>query len=142
MSIAGLRYAMTVPSLSSSERLLFIFIANAERGGACFPSQAWLAKRTGLCIRTVRSALDGLEAKGHIAREKRFIEGKRTTDIIHPRLPENMPKQPAKFAARKLQKVPSNPSAPYGVRKVEEEGAGRDGNILPFRAANGGSRHG
>lgn len=143
MSFAGITYAMTVPALSSSERLIFIYIAEAEKNGTCFPSQAWFAKRTGLCIRTVRSALDGLEKKGHIEREIRYIDGKRTTDLIHARLPEKGKKQPAKSAARKLQKVPSNPSTPYGVREDREEapnGAGypRGVRVPALRSITGG----
>ena len=138
MSIGGLRYALTVPKLTSSERLLFIIIADAVKGGTCFPSQGWLSKRSGLCIRTVRSALDGLESKGHIERSKRFIDGKRTSDLIHANLPENRQKQAAKFAGRKLQKVPSNPTSPYGVGIKEDKEASRDGNIIAFPAHIGG----
>lgn len=134
MSFASITYAMTVPDLSSSERLVFIYIADAERNGCCFPSQSWFAKRTGLCIRTVRSALEGLERKGHIEREIRYVEGKRTTDMIHARLPQKSKKLPAKSAARNLQKVPSNPSSPYGVGDKGEKGPSREGEIIPFHA--------
>lgn len=141
MSVAGLRYALTVPKLTSSERLLFIVIADAVKGDATFASQAWFAKRTGLCLRTVRSAMKGLEAKGHIERKPRYSEGQRTSDLIVARLPSRGEKLPAKSAARKRQNVPSNPYSPYGVVEEKEKRARQDGltgEVIAF--PQGGAR--
>lgn len=139
MSIAGLRYALTVPKLTSSERLLFIIIADAVKGEVCWPSQGWLAKRSGLCVRTVRTSLEGLETKGHIVRDKRILDGKRTTDMIRANLPESRPKQAAKSAGRKLQKVPSNPTSPYGVGISDSKGPAEMGILIEFPTRKDGA---
>lgn len=133
MSFAGLKYAITVPRLTGSERLVFIFIADSvNKYNVCFPSQAWLSKKTGLCIRTVRAALLGLEGAGHIERKKRMKDGKRTSDLIHAILP----KPAAKSAGRKGQKVPSNPISPYGV-DIEEEERAQPRKVIRLAASGG-----
>lgn len=141
MTVAGLSYAMTVPGLTTSERMLFIFIADAVKNNATFASQAWFSKRTGMCLRTIRSALKGLEGKGHIERKTRYIEGQRTSDLITARLPVKGYKQPAKSAARSRQNVSSNPYSSYEVvegKGKEARQGGATGEVIAF--PQGGAR--
>ena len=140
MSVEGLRYALTVPKLTSSERLLFIILADAaNKQNTCFPSQKWLGKRSGLSIRTIIRALQGLEAKGHLEREERYIEGSRTSDLYHLRLPL----KGAKMSPPPLTNSMSNPYSPYGVvegKKEAPSGAGlaRGAGRPALRSITGG----
>lgn len=118
MSIVGLRYALTVPKLNSSERLLFLILADAaDKDGKCFPSQKWLAKRSGLSISTIIRSLNGLEDKGHLEREARYKDGSRTSDLFILRLPVKGVKMTPPLLSNRL----SNPSSPYGVGEGKKE---------------------
>ena len=118
MSIQGIRYALAVPGLNASERLVFTILADrADKDGNCFPSQAWIAKHTGLSIRTVIRSLKGLEKLGHIDRKKRSCAAGRTSDFIALRLPT----QGAKMAGTKVPNRQTIPTSPYGVGKREEK---------------------
>jgi DNA-binding transcriptional MocR family regulator len=138
MSIAAIRYALTVPKLNASERLLFILLADrADKDGECFPSQSWMSKRAGLSISTVVRSLKGLEAKGHLTRKKRSNAAGRTSDLIVLRVPTQNVKM--------TRTPPSNrstiPSSPYGVDKKGKEGGFRDGatgEVIAF--PQGGAR--
>jgi DNA-binding Lrp family transcriptional regulator len=56
---------------------------NDKRGDdACWPEQETIAERTGFTSRTVNSALKALETKGLIKRQRRMIDGRRTSDRI------------------------------------------------------------
>mgnify|MGYP003441829958 CR=1 FL=1 len=135
MSIAGIRYALTVPKLSASERLIFIILADrADKMGRCYPSQAWIAKRTGISIRTIIRALRSLEAKGHIERENRFSASGRTSDFIHLRLPS----QGDKMAPTKVPNRQTIPTSPYGVGIKEEKGAIQQAQSGSLKLINGG----
>lgn len=138
MSMQAIRYALTVPKLNASERLLFIVLADrADSNGACFPSQEWMAKRTGLSIRTIIRSLKFLEQAGHIERNRRFNAAGRTSDTITLRLPI----QHAKKSPTKVPNVQSIPSSPYGVDKKGKEVAwqgGATGEVIAF--PQGGAR--
>jgi len=79
--------------LPPNEYLLMIILANrCDKNWQCFPSQAWLAERTGLSLRTVKRAMQELEKAGHISRKKRSSAAGRTSDLIklnrQPKVPE------------------------------------------------------
>ena len=81
MSFSAVRFALDFPGLTLSERATLVILADrASKSGRCFPSQAYLAERTGAAIRTVRQALASLEAKGAIRRSPRFDTQGRTSD--------------------------------------------------------------
>jgi DNA-binding transcriptional MocR family regulator len=132
MSVAGLRYALTVPKLTSSERLLFVMLADrADKNGNCFPSQEWMAKRTGLSLRTVVRAMKGLVEKGHMARQKRNSAAGRSSDLLTLRLPSPS----AKLASTNVPNSMTIPSSPYGVDKKGRKGgyqAGATGEVIAF----------
>lgn len=135
MSVAGLRYALTVPQLNASERLLFIVLADrADKDGQCFPSQAWMAKKTDLSLRTVVRSLKSLEAKGHLARQRRSSVSGRSTDLLTLRLPS----VGAKLARRLVPNVSTIPTSPYGVGKKEKKAEDKEGGSARMRLVHGG----
>ena len=72
--------------ISPTEKLVLLDLSdrvNDKRGDdACWPEQETIAERTGFTSRTVSSALKALETKGLIKRQRRMIDGKRTSDWI------------------------------------------------------------
>ncbi|QQO22705.1 helix-turn-helix domain-containing protein [Bradyrhizobium diazoefficiens] len=72
--------------ISSTEKLVLLELSdrvNDKRGDdACWPEQETIAQRTGFTSRTVNSALKALETKGLIKRQRRMINGRRTSDRI------------------------------------------------------------
>jgi hypothetical protein len=65
---AWLTHALVTPSMRS----VYIAIAlHADRDGSCWPSHATLAQFSGLSVRSVGVALNGLRALGVVAWEKR-----------------------------------------------------------------------
>lgn len=130
MSFNAIRFALDFPGLVSSERFVLIVLGDrANKSGHCFPSQAYLAERTGLSVRTVRQALNGLEGKGAIKRSKRFDQGGRTSDdylLLLRRVPaKSAASVPANDAATPRQNVPTIPTCPYGLGIREEDNLAR-----------------
>lgn len=126
MSFPAVRFALDFPGLSLSERATLVVLADrASKTGHCFPSQAYLAERTGAAIRTVRQALASLEAKGAIKRSARFDATGRTSDdylILMRRVPaKSAGTEAAKSAGTPRQNVPTIPTCPTGLGKREEE---------------------
>lgn len=80
MSVAWLNWAFEVEGLKPSEKAVLICLANhADEYGYCYPSQERLARHTSLTTRSIRTACDGLEAKGVIERRR---EQARTNNYI------------------------------------------------------------
>lgn len=84
MSVQAITCAMALRSVSPSEKLLLLALANyADEQMQCWPSQRRLADDTCLTDRTVRSLLSGLEQRGIISRTERMRDdNSRTTDVI------------------------------------------------------------
>ncbi len=128
MSFPAVRFALDFPGLTLSERATLVILADrASKSGHCFPSQAYLAERTGAAIRTVRQALASLEAKGAIRRSPRFDTQGRTSDdylILMKRVAaKSAATVPAKSAATPRQNVPTIPTCPTGLGKEEDTSA-------------------
>lgn len=70
------------PMISTTAKAVYCVLAvhrNSETGN-CFPSVETMAKGLGLSTRTVRRCLDELEQAHVIRRDKRFREGRQTTN--------------------------------------------------------------
>lgn len=132
MSFKAVRFAIDFPDLTLSERMVLIVLADRSgKTGHSFPSQAYIAKRGGMSIRTVRNAIKTLEGKKAIKRSERFNSAGRTSDdylIL-------MDREAAAFAATPRQNRPSIPTSPYGVG-IEEE------KTQPVMRIVGGVDHG
>jgi DNA-binding transcriptional MocR family regulator len=128
MSFPAIRFALDFPGLSLSERAVLVALADrASQSGHCFPSQSYLAERSGAAVRTVRQALTSLEEKGAIKRSARFDATGRTSDdflILMRRVPaKSAATPPAVAAGTPRQNVPTIPTCPTGLGKGEEEKA-------------------
>lgn len=126
MSFPAIRFALDFPKLNASERLTLLLLADrASKSGHCFPSQAYLADRSGLGLRTVTRSLKGLEEKGAIKRTKRSSKAGRTSDdylILMPRQHAKLAgTQHAKSADRFTPNSMTIPTCPNGLGKEEEE---------------------
>lgn len=84
MSFKYHRIAQKARGLSAPAKAVILALAcYADPKGRAFPSQATLAFDTGLCERTVRTALASLESLGWIVRERRNKrDGSRSSDLI------------------------------------------------------------
>ena len=72
MSGRALTWAWEQVTRSSGERLVLVALADrADEDGHCWPSAAWLGRKTGLNERTVRRHLDTLDERGLLRRERR-----------------------------------------------------------------------
>jgi DNA-binding MarR family transcriptional regulator len=101
--------------ISPTEKLVLLDLSdrvNDKRGDdACWPEQETIAERTGFTSRTVNSALKALETKGLIKRQRRMIDGKRTSDWITVLIKEFEAISPA---AQASDPDPSSASPPEG----------------------------
>jgi Helix-turn-helix domain len=81
MSIEALYWAWD-QELRTTIKIVLVALANFadENGEHCFPSQARLARMTGLTERGIRKALAELERLGLIARARRWSAGHQTTN--------------------------------------------------------------
>jgi len=106
MSIEALRWALEegqARELEPPKRHILLMLGNrADERGYCFPSIAWVCKRTGYTRRTVQMHMKDLEAAGLLRRDMRPDgKGGRTSDAIwlglrQPGLP--LPDPSADFA--------------------------------------------
>lgn len=86
----------------ASQRLVLGVLADAaDKNGRCNVSQAVIAQRSAQGERTVRRALDAIEAAGLIRREHRSAGGKtgRIPDLIHLNMEDSAVVQPVNLAA-------------------------------------------
>jgi DNA-binding Lrp family transcriptional regulator len=125
--------------ISSTEKLVLLDLSdrvNDKRGDdACWPEQETIAERTGFTSRTVNSALKALEAKGLIKRQRRMIDGRRTSDritvlikefnAISPAAPASDPdpssaSQPEVNSGSNQKEIPKDTGTTFGVIGKDE----------------------
>lgn len=83
MSFHLAAWAMDVDVPPREKLVLILLASHADEHGACFPSQAHLAHRSGHSKRTILRALADLEEQGIITRqERRRADGSRSSDLI------------------------------------------------------------
>lgn len=83
MSIRLMNAAWDLPLEPASKLLLLSLADQSNDEGACWPSVATIAKRTGLSERSVRYHFDALEKAGHLTRHERA--GRSNWFTVHPR---------------------------------------------------------
>jgi hypothetical protein len=90
MSFDAIKWSWTVRQLSPTQRLVFLAICDgANKSDECWPSQAYLAEKTGLTDRSVRTAIKALEERGLLSRKYRANNSGRTSDLIAVNRPVN-----------------------------------------------------
>jgi hypothetical protein len=77
------------PRVKSGKLVLYALAGFADPKGYCFPRQESLAEVTGLCVRTIRTALDGLEAEGLLSRKCTWRKHGRGSDRYQLHLTAN-----------------------------------------------------
>ncbi len=83
MSWEATSWALTVNAGSPSAKCVLLCIANyVDENWQGFPSQERIAAQTEQSIDSVQRRLAELESRGLIRREKRYVAGKRMTDLI------------------------------------------------------------
>lgn len=85
MSLKATSWAWEIPTKDIGMTNKFVLLALADYAnldGICFPSQATLGDKVDLSERSIRTALNELEALGLISRESRSSTSGRKTDII------------------------------------------------------------
>jgi hypothetical protein len=97
-------FAIRDPDMLASSRLVLLALAdNAGDDGDAWPSQANIAEKAGIAVRTCKDCLQWLEARGYITRHTKAMgqgRGSRTSYRLHvltgvePRLP--MPPKPTR----------------------------------------------
>lgn len=74
-------WALNLELPQTQKLVLLVLCHYADKEHVCYPGQDLLAKNTGLGVRTVRTALKGLQDAEIIHREMRFrSDGIRTSD--------------------------------------------------------------
>lgn len=92
MSVEAMTWALRRRAGSVGHKAVLMALADrAGFDGTCFPSQKLIAEETEQGLRTVQRQLDDLETAGLIARERRYRDGRRTTDLIVLRPQTYMP---------------------------------------------------
>lgn len=108
MSLKATSWAWEIPTKDIGMTNKFVLLALADYAnldGTCFPSQATLGDKVDLSERSIRTALNELEALGLISRESRSSTSGRKTDVIKLAIGEacnrkNLPvAQPAIFGS-------------------------------------------
>jgi len=138
-----------IEQLRPRERLVLLAIVeHADDNGMCFPSHRRLARYTGLSVRTVGSALSGLQTKEFIFRERRGnSRGGRSSDLLRLLIPKaakpagkppgGVPKRgvTGKSAQEKPEEIAD--VSGQGNHYVTEEGSGRNNGEVAVSLALG-----
>ena len=84
MSVQAISAAFAVQGVTPSEKLVLLALANyADAEARCWPSQARLARDTGLTDRQIRRVFVSLMAAGLMTKqERRRPDGYRASDVI------------------------------------------------------------
>ena len=127
------RLARKVRGLTAPAKAVFLALAcYADPKGRCFPSQRTLAADSGLCERTVRTALSQLEGLGWIVRERRNrADGSRSSDLITIQDAESQAAYLAKVRRLPLVALMVNPAPPVAEPVDKAGGESVDKASLP-----------
>jgi DNA-binding transcriptional ArsR family regulator len=82
MSIKALNWVLEDESIpESNDRFVLLILANyADENGNCYPSRDNIAKKTRISVRSVQRSLNWLTDNGYITKEKRFFDGKQSSN--------------------------------------------------------------
>ncbi|WOH61797.1 helix-turn-helix domain-containing protein [Bradyrhizobium sp. BWC-3-1] len=112
-------------SVSPTKKLVLLELCdhhNEQRGdNDVWPKQDTIAERTGFTSRAVNSALKALESEGLIERRPRYLNRKRTSDVITILIDRN---EVVSAATQTPNPGPSSPAVP-------EEGSGSNQKEIP-----------
>lgn len=119
-------WAFDVERLSPMEKLVLLALAdNADRAGVCWPSQAELARKTGLGERTIRTHLRTFEIRTLLTKEPRLkIQGRgRASDLYRLAGGEDQPANDGRPTGDPSQDQPANDDTAL-YREPPEEPSG------------------
>ena len=94
MSISRLHKVLDI-SLSTSEKIILILLADnaTDESGECWPSQGYLAKRSGMTRQNVNLVISKLQDKGHINIEHRYRDDGGQRSNVYTVLPCHVTRQ-------------------------------------------------
>ena len=94
MSISRLHKVLDI-ELPTSEKIVLILLAdNAnDESGECWPSQGYLAKRSGMTRQNVNLVINNLKKKGHVTVEHRYRDDGGQRSNVYTVLPGHVRRQ-------------------------------------------------
>lgn len=117
MSVRAIRWAMEQTAGSAGAKAVLVVLADyADDDGCAFPSQAAMAARAEMGVRTLRRHLEQLEGSGLVKRERRVgVDGERSSDgyqlALHVSAEMSLP---ARLAADLPAKLAPSPTGQIG----------------------------